>query len=270
MACRGGRRRPSCRARRRPACLRSGRARRRGPGRSSPARTIASALSRGTSTRATGQVSAQDQGFAGRPVARLSEKARSRRICARIALAWMNSPCPISVRPAASASPATRVAGREQKRRTERMDIAEFPPRPPALRPALRTSCGGRRSRSAPRRGRRARARGACGSPHPSPSAAGAPCRRCRSGAIFAIGGRLLRAVDEIGVGPPFLGPRGRDPGVAGAVRPCRTRLPGLLAEDLVEVPAGRQVQRHVGAGEPLRLPGGSASCRPRRGSSGG
>ncbi len=64
------------RARRPPACARPGRARTPAPGRSTPASTIALLPSRGTSTRATGQVSAQDQGLTAVPVAeRLREGA---------------------------------------------------------------------------------------------------------------------------------------------------------------------------------------------------
>ena len=41
--------------------------------------------------RATGQVSAQDHGLTSWPVATVAAKARSSRICASIALAWIQT-----------------------------------------------------------------------------------------------------------------------------------------------------------------------------------
>src|SRR5262245_20961850 len=63
-------------------------------------------LSRGTSMRATGNVSAQDHGFTAWPVATVAAKARSSRICASMALAWIQIAWPNSTSPAAASTTA--------------------------------------------------------------------------------------------------------------------------------------------------------------------
>ena len=62
---------------------------------------IAEAPSRGTSMRATGQVSAQLQGLTGEPDVRVCAKARSSRICAIPALAYIHPPWAARNRPVA-------------------------------------------------------------------------------------------------------------------------------------------------------------------------
>ena len=77
----------------------------------------------GISIRASGQLSNQDQGFTGTPVARDCAKARSRRTCASTALAWIHSPCPAKTTPAAaSTAQIPSLAARRHPRARRRED----------------------------------------------------------------------------------------------------------------------------------------------------
>src|ERR1700751_2464493 len=66
--------------------------------------------------RATGQVSAQGHGLTSWPLARVAAKARSSRICASSALAWIQAPWPRRTAPS-SARMAAAAEGKRDGRR---------------------------------------------------------------------------------------------------------------------------------------------------------
>src|SRR5215470_7236476 len=69
---------------------------------------IADLPRRGISMRASGHVSAQDHGLTALPVAKVCANARSSRICASTALAWIHSPWPHSTTPHTANTAAMR------------------------------------------------------------------------------------------------------------------------------------------------------------------
>ena len=193
-----------------------------------PWRTIANAPRRGASTRATGQVSAQDQAFTrGR-----SRASRRRRAPAGSAPArpWRGS----------KALADQHEAGRRQSRAAA------------ASRGRRVARCRARASRS--------------GRGPPAPSR-----KREARGAEQEAEQHPQRRSVAVAAGRPWAAPRGREAcaglaTVAWARRDldaragrssAAARVARLAsAEHLVEVPAGRQVERHVGAGEALRPSG--------------
>ena len=193
---------------------------------------------------------------------RISAKARSSSTCARAP--WRGSPIPDRSAPGrpSRARPAASVAGRERGRwqaaAGRSADLTGDSVEPvPAGNPPPRGE-GRRRQRARPAIMRISASVAVCGSRDASAGSGGlSERRRLRGG----DGGR------ELG----FLAVARADGQEAGSIRAGRPGLRPALAEHLVEVPARRQVERHVGAGRAaLPSAAGSASRRPRPGWSAG